>query len=170
MWEYNHTETMFNNSTELYHSDIYLGQDYSDGIRHYKYVKKIPIGNGKFRYIYDIKSTYNNANGRYEKIRGNNKSKYGEYARTNKDGSSDKYIVRKSNKLFSSKSGHSISLNGGPKNRTTVHEVGQLRQNYDYVSDKVNKKLKKLKKKLNKKKIATKKRKVTRYINGGIPS
>lgn len=38
---------------ELYHSDIYLGEEYSDGIKHWKYIKKEVI-NGKTRYYYDM--------------------------------------------------------------------------------------------------------------------
>lgn len=41
------------NSNRLYHSDIYLGQDFSDGIKHYKYLKKVKSSSGKWRYIYD---------------------------------------------------------------------------------------------------------------------
>lgn len=44
---------------ELYHSDIYLGQDFSDGIKHWKYVKRVKV-NGKWRYYYDD-AEYSNA-------------------------------------------------------------------------------------------------------------
>lgn len=59
MWKYTHTDEMYhsltnrNNSTELFHSDVYLGQEYSDGLKHYKYLKKVKSANGKWRYIYD---------------------------------------------------------------------------------------------------------------------
>lgn len=36
---------------ELYHSTIYLGTDFSDGIRHWKYVKKVRK-NGRWVYYY----------------------------------------------------------------------------------------------------------------------
>lgn len=39
-------------SNELMHSDIYLGTEYDDGIRHWKYIKK-EVVNGKTRYYYD---------------------------------------------------------------------------------------------------------------------
>lgn len=51
----------------LYHSDIYLGQDFSDGIRHWKYIKKVKGSNGKWRYYYkddkleDLKNKANQA-------------------------------------------------------------------------------------------------------------
>ena len=39
-------------SNKLYHSDIYLGQDFSDGLKHYKYLRKVKTSYG-WRYIYD---------------------------------------------------------------------------------------------------------------------
>ena len=36
---------------ELYHSDKYLGQDFSDGIKHYKYIKR-EMKNGRWVYYY----------------------------------------------------------------------------------------------------------------------
>ena len=36
----------------LYHSEIYLGRDFSDGIYHYKYIRK-EVKNGHTYYIYD---------------------------------------------------------------------------------------------------------------------
>lgn len=36
---------------ELYHSNVYLGKDYSDGIKHWKYIKK-ERRNGKWVYYY----------------------------------------------------------------------------------------------------------------------
>ena len=47
------------NKHELYHTDIYLGQDFSDGIKHWKYVKRVKV-NGKWRYYYDD-AEYTNA-------------------------------------------------------------------------------------------------------------
>lgn len=39
---------------ELYHSDKYLGADYSDGLKHYKYIKRERI-NGRWVYYYDTR-------------------------------------------------------------------------------------------------------------------
>lgn len=39
---------------KIVHSDIYKGEDYSDGILHYKYIKKEKI-NGRWVYYYDIR-------------------------------------------------------------------------------------------------------------------
>lgn len=40
-----------NLNNELYHSDVYLGKDFSDGIKHWKYIKREKV-NGKWRYYY----------------------------------------------------------------------------------------------------------------------
>ena len=47
---YKNTNEMFNNSS-LYHSDTYLGNDYTDGIKHYKYLYK-EVRNGHNYYVY----------------------------------------------------------------------------------------------------------------------
>ena len=44
------------NNTELYHSGVYLGKDYSDGIKHWKYIKR-EWKNGKWNYYYDDNNT-----------------------------------------------------------------------------------------------------------------
>jgi hypothetical protein len=41
----------YDRSEKLYHSDVYLGQDYSDGIQHFKYIKREKV-NGKWVYYY----------------------------------------------------------------------------------------------------------------------
>lgn len=43
---------MFINKSELYHSDVYLGKDFSDGIRHWKYIKR-KKKNGHWVYYYN---------------------------------------------------------------------------------------------------------------------
>lgn len=53
MWRYIHTDEMFvNNKNTLYHSDVYLGKDFSDGIRHWKYIKR-EKKNGRWVYYYN---------------------------------------------------------------------------------------------------------------------
>lgn len=39
-------------NNEIFHSDIYLGKDYSSGIQHWKYIKKTKMLNGKWHYYY----------------------------------------------------------------------------------------------------------------------
>lgn len=39
-------------NNELKHSIIYLGADFSDGIKHWKYIKKYKLPSGHYRYIY----------------------------------------------------------------------------------------------------------------------
>lgn len=57
MWNYNYTDTMYisndinNKNATIIHSDIYLGKDYSDGIKHWKYIKREKV-NGRWRYYY----------------------------------------------------------------------------------------------------------------------
>ena len=43
-------------NNELFHSSVYYGKDFSDGLHHYKYVKRYKK-NGKWRYIYDYMLT-----------------------------------------------------------------------------------------------------------------
>lgn len=61
---YKSTNEMFNNSS-LYHSDEYLGNDYTDGIKHWKYIKR-EKKNGKWVYYYD-QTDLNNARQNYNK-------------------------------------------------------------------------------------------------------
>jgi len=62
---YKNTNEMFNNSS-LYHSDEYLGEDYTDGIYHWKYIKR-EKKNGRWVYYYEdkkadaLKNKYNKA-------------------------------------------------------------------------------------------------------------
>lgn len=49
---------------ELYHSSVYLGKDYSDGIRHWKYIKR-ERKNGKWVYYYS-NAEYNAAKSRVD--------------------------------------------------------------------------------------------------------
>lgn len=40
------------------HSDVYLGSDASDGIRHWKYIRKYKAPSGKWVYVYASKKTH----------------------------------------------------------------------------------------------------------------
>lgn len=61
MWQYRNTDELYHANMykkmnkkinhELYHSDVYLGKDYSDGIKHFKYIKREKV-NGRWRYYY----------------------------------------------------------------------------------------------------------------------
>ena len=61
MWQYQNTDELYHSNMykninkklnhELYHSDIYLGKDFSDGIKHWKYIKREKV-NGKWHYYY----------------------------------------------------------------------------------------------------------------------
>ena len=53
MWKYRNTSEMYlNNNNHVYHSDTYLGEDFSDGLKHYKYIRKYQK-NGHTYYVYD---------------------------------------------------------------------------------------------------------------------
>lgn len=128
---------------ELYHSDTYLGKEYSDGLKHFKYVSKEKLPNGKYRYYYYHKTGFNTA-AIYAKTEGKKNSKYGTYIHGD-DRNRDIHTVKKSNKLFSSKK--TSKFDGGTH---TTHEVGKIRQTVDSAAKKVKKTTKKTKKKLSK--------------------
>ncbi len=44
---------------ELYHSDTYLGSEYDEGLKHWKYIKKYKNSKGKTVYVYANKETHN---------------------------------------------------------------------------------------------------------------
>jgi hypothetical protein len=53
MWKYRNTNEMYaDTNTHIYHSDVYLGEDFSDGLKHYKYIKK-ERKNGRWVYYYN---------------------------------------------------------------------------------------------------------------------
>lgn len=43
---------------ELYHSDTYLGLEYDEGLKHWKYIKKYKNSRGKTVYVYANSSTH----------------------------------------------------------------------------------------------------------------
>lgn len=45
-------------NNELFHSETYLGADYSDGLKHYKYIKRYRNARGKWVYVYADKNTH----------------------------------------------------------------------------------------------------------------
>ena len=68
---YKSTNEMFNNST-LYHSDEYLGEDYTDGIKHWKYIKR-EKRNGRWVYYYEDPYEKNLNNAKKELTNAQNK-------------------------------------------------------------------------------------------------
>ena len=78
-------------NNELYHSDIYLGEDYTDGIKHWKYISKERV-NGKWRYYYNKKD--DRGNDSYVNSLTDPKNKY-EKGTTNRD------IVENTNQVLS---------------------------------------------------------------------
>lgn len=47
---------------ELYHSDTYLGSEYDEGLKHWKYIKKYKNSRGKTVYVYANKDSHENLN------------------------------------------------------------------------------------------------------------
>ena len=45
-------------NTELFHSETYLGADYSDGLKHFKYIKRYRNARGKWVYVYASKRAH----------------------------------------------------------------------------------------------------------------
>ena len=99
------------NNKELYHSDIYLGEEYSDGIKHYKYLKKVKTSSGKWRYIYD------------ETELKNAKNKMKELERARK-----KLEDKNGNVEFIDKSGNFKSVNVGDGSTTTIYGGNNQKQ------------------------------------------
>lgn len=57
----NYRVKRINNDDELFHSDLFLGSEFSDELYHWKYVKKKKV-NGKWRYYYDAESLKKDVN------------------------------------------------------------------------------------------------------------
>lgn len=49
-------EVRVKRTDDLFHSDTFLGEEFSDELYHWKYIKRIKRPNGTWRYIYDKKS------------------------------------------------------------------------------------------------------------------
>lgn len=52
------------------HSDTYYGQDFSDGLTHWKYIKRYEVG-GRYRYVYANKETHNRVNKKFKEAERN---------------------------------------------------------------------------------------------------
>lgn len=153
MWRYVHTDEMYHsltNKNELYHSNTYLGQDYSDGIKHFKYISKKMV-NGKWQYIYAHK-TGKNTYSFYNKTKGKAGSKYGTYEKTGMQGNpNEKHTVKKGNRLFTKT--RTTGASWDKNNKMTVEkttEVGLARQGVDAAKAKLKKAKKKGKKAISK--------------------
>ena len=44
------------NDNTILHSDIYMGTDFSEGFKHWKYIKRYKGKNGKWQYVYADKN------------------------------------------------------------------------------------------------------------------
>lgn len=46
------------NNDTIIHSDVYMGTDFSEGFKHWKYIKRYKGKHGKWRYVYADKNTH----------------------------------------------------------------------------------------------------------------
>lgn len=116
-------------SNKLYHSDVYRGQDFSIGLKHYKYLRKVKTSYG-WRYVYDESEVKNEEKkiGALQNVRNKMTDKDGYLNYTNKQGDS---VYKKGNKT------HIITANG-KQTKTDKFKEG--------LDAKINEKIKKHKK------------------------
>ena len=108
---------------ELYHSNTYLGSDYSDGIKHWKYKKKYKGRNGKWIYVYNkIK----------KRIATNKKVEREEEGWAGPYGVSPVTLNNKYTKFNNGKTGGTYSFDANDNNalkRTNRAEIGKVTYN-----------------------------------------
>lgn len=63
------------NDITILHSDIYMGTDFSEGFKHWKYIKRYKGKNGKWQYVYADKKTHKQIEGLQKQSDGAWKSK-----------------------------------------------------------------------------------------------
>lgn len=70
------------NDNTILHSDIYMGTDFSEGFKHWKYIKRYKGKNGKWQYVYADKKTHKqiSANQKAAKLHAENVKKYNKSA------------------------------------------------------------------------------------------
>lgn len=119
MWQYQKTDNLYPRErlkNELQHSDIYLGTDYDDGIRHWKYIKKEKGKNGKWIYYYKLKNPHTKEVSTKEFTKTKDSSdgdEYGTFESTDKKGKMT-VTVNKTNKLFNQKYSVQVGSKNGP--------------------------------------------------------
>lgn len=87
-------------NNELYHSDVYLGEDYSDGIKHYKYIRREKKPNGGYKYYYKKTVESDKLFSRTLETTGSNGASNNEYIyTTNYEGKLDRGLKKVKNTL-----------------------------------------------------------------------
>lgn len=103
---------------ELFHSDEYLGEEFDDGLHHWKYIKREKV-NGKWRYYYDDSKLRDFAKGTTKTSKTTD-----EYGRT----ITNTTQYKKTNDLFDRKttitSGDTVLPT--PTNTTVINKQGKL--------------------------------------------
>ena len=131
---------------ELYHSDKYLGADYSDGIKHWKYVKREPIGNGKYRYYYTDKNNimYTTDSKKDNEWKGG-ATRYSKYTNVDQYGNTNTIQTKKGRGLIFGFSTTNTTDVGNKKYTTTTYYDSKLERSLIKGKKKIKKLLKKLK-------------------------
>lgn len=101
---------------ELFHSDEYLGEEFDDGLHHWKYIKREKV-NGKWRYYYDDSKLRDFTKGTTKTSKTTD-----EYDRT----ITNTTQYKQTNDLFDKKT--TITSGGTvlPTNTTVINEQGKL--------------------------------------------
>lgn len=147
---YKSTNEMFNNSS-LYHSDEYLGEDYTDGIKHWKYYRREKLSNGKWRYYYrDKNDLIYTSDSKKDDEWGGNIGKYAKYTHVDQYGNKHTIQRKKGNRLLTGHHEKSTSFNERGVSTKEVLYDSKLDRAIDRGMKKVNKLLKKFGKKLRK--------------------
>ena len=114
-WKYGQNKS----NSVLMHSDTYLGEDYSDGIKHYKYIKK-EKKNGKMRYYYhdtDLEDADRAAKETYDEA---------QKLRNKVLKSKDNYEIENLRLREAGESWSTTSINGNKSNLRKYHEADEL--------------------------------------------
>lgn len=120
MWKYNY-DHVTNHNSELYHSDTYLGLDYSNSLKHYKYINRY-MKNGKWVYVYDVKE--NGKTARKEFARTSGKGKYGTFVSKDKNGNKYTIVSKKGNsKVFGNSSTRTTGTLGVKNGKQPINTV-----------------------------------------------
>lgn len=131
MWQYNDFSKMTTkpNNSIICHSDTYLGADFSDGLKHWKYIKKEKKANGKWRYYYEVKDSFSDdiSVREFEKV-DDYGDKYGKYKSVDNKPSLE-VDYKKTGKMI----GGTSSLRTGGKNGSTHMEIKEGRIETDVI-------------------------------------
>ena len=131
---------------ELYHSDKYLGADFSDGIKHWKYVKREKLSNGKYRYYYTDKNNimYTTDSKKDDKYHGG-ANRYSKYTNMDRYGNTNTIQTKKGKGLIFGTSEKHVEDLGDTQHTTTTYYDTKLERSLIRGKKKLKKLFKKIK-------------------------